>query len=163
MTDSTTSPTRHLLNNSEIWSGALWLAAALFVVWSGVRLEIGRINDPGSGFMIFYTGILMSLFAASILFNGITRGGASLGSLWANVSWRKPLVIILCLAAFAVALEPLGFLLSAIPLMLLLLRAIDPVRWPLAIPIGVLAPLAVWWALKKGLLIQLPSGIFDIG
>jgi putative tricarboxylic transport membrane protein len=47
--------------------------------------------------------------------------------------------------------------------MLLLLRAVDPVRWSLAIPIGLLAPLGVWWVLERLLLIQLPSGIFGIG
>ena len=47
--------------------------------------------------------------------------------------------------------------------MLLLLRLIDPVRWTLAIPIGLLSPLGVWWVLKHLLLIQLPSGIFEIG
>jgi putative tricarboxylic transport membrane protein len=47
--------------------------------------------------------------------------------------------------------------------MLLLLRLIDPVRWPLAIPIAVLVPLGMWWVLKRLLLIQLPSGIFEIG
>ena len=79
----------------------------------------------------------------------------------APIAWN--LVIIACLTAFSFALEPLGFLLSAIPLMLLLLRAIDPVRWTLAIPLAVLAPLGVWWVLKHALLIQLPSGIFEIG
>ena len=57
----------------------------------------------------------------------------------------------------------LGFLLSAIPLMLLLLRAVDPVRWTLAVPIAVLVPLGAWWVLKHVLLIQLPSGVFEIG
>ena len=52
---------------------------------------------------------------------------------------------------------------SAMSLLLLLLRVVDPVRWTLAIPIGVLAPLGVWWVLKRLLLIQLPSGIFGIG
>ena len=47
--------------------------------------------------------------------------------------------------------------------MLLLLRVIDPVRWTLAIPLAVLAPVGVWWVLKRGLLIQLPSGMFEIG
>jgi putative tricarboxylic transport membrane protein len=71
--------------------------------------------------------------------------------------------VIVCLAAFAVLLEPLGFLLAAIPLMLLLLRVIDPVRWTLAVPLAVLAPLVVWWVLKHALAIQLPSGMFGIG
>jgi hypothetical protein len=61
------------------------------------------------------------------------------------------------------ALDPLGFLLSSIPLMLLLLRVIDPVRWSLAVPIAVLVPLGMWWVLKRLLLIQLPSGTFEIG
>jgi putative tricarboxylic transport membrane protein len=79
------------------------------------------------------------------------------------VSWSKPLLVIVCLTAFSFALEPLGFLLSSIPLMLLLLRVIDPVRWTLAIPVAALVPLGMWWVLKRLLLIQLPSGLFEIG
>jgi putative tricarboxylic transport membrane protein len=37
------------------------------------------------------------------------------------------------------------------------------VRWSLTIPIAVLLPLGMWWVLKHLLLIQLPSGIFEIG
>jgi putative tricarboxylic transport membrane protein len=151
------------LNNSELWSGAAGLALAVFVIWQGVRLGIGSINDPGSGYVLFYTGILMVLFSLAIMIAGVTEGGATLGSLWAGARWTKPLVVIVCLAAFAVLLEPLGFLLAAIPLMLLLLRVIDPVRWTLAVPLAVLAPLVVWWVLKHALAIQLPSGMFGIG
>ena len=52
---------------------------------------------------------------------------------------------------------------ALIALMLLLLRVVDPVRWTLAIPIAVLVPLGMWWVLKRLLLIQLPSGMFEIG
>src|SRR5882757_8588222 len=141
------------LNNSELWGGLIGLALGIFVIRSGIKLKLGTINDPGSGYVLFYTGILMCLFALTIIIAAVTEGGP----------WTKPLVIIACLTAFSFALEPLGFLLSAIPLMLLLLRAIDPVRWTLAIPLAVLAPLGVWWVLKHALLIQLPSGIFEIG
>jgi hypothetical protein len=61
------------------------------------------------------------------------------------------------------ALDPFGFLLSSIPLMLLLMRLIDPVRWVLAIPVSVLVPTGMWWLLKHALGIQLPSGMFGIG
>jgi putative tricarboxylic transport membrane protein len=151
------------LNNSELWGGLIGLALGVFVIWSGLKLKLGSINDPGSGYVLFYTGLLMCVFAATIIFAAITEGGPTFGSRWEDTRWTKPLLVIACLTAFAFALEPLGFLLSAIPLMLLLLRVIDPVRWPLAIPIAVLAPLGVWWVLKRMLLIQLPSGIFEIG
>ena len=151
------------LNNSELWGGLIGLALGGFVIWSGLKLKLGTINDPGSGFVLFYTGILMCLFALTIIVSAVTEGGPSFASRWEGARWTKPLTIIACLTAFSFALEPLGFLLSAIPLMLLLLRAIDPVRWTLAIPLAVLAPLGVWWVLKRALLIQLPSGIFEIG
>lgn len=151
------------LNNSELWGGLVGLALGVFVVWSGYKLKIGGIHDPGSGFVVFYTGILMCLFAASIIVAAVTEGGPTIGSLWAGTRWTKPLIVTGCLTLFAFLLQPFGFLLSAIPLLLLLLRVIDPVRWTLAIPLAVLAPLCVWWVLKHGLLIQLPAGMFNIG
>ena len=71
--------------------------------------------------------------------------------------------MIACLVGFRWRSSRIGFLLSAIPLMVLLMRVIDPVRWSLAIPISFLVPFGMWWVLKRGLLIQLPSGIFGIG
>lgn len=151
------------LNNSELWGGLIGLALGGFVIWSGLKLKLGTINDPGSGYVLFYTGILMCVFAGSIIVSAVTEGGPTLASRWENARWSKPLLVIFCLIAFSFALEPLGFLLSSIPLMLLLLRLIDPVRWTLAVPIAVCVPLGMWWVLKKLLLIQLPSGLFGIG
>jgi putative tricarboxylic transport membrane protein len=151
------------LNNSELCGGLIGLALGGFVIWSGLKLKLGTINDPGSGYVLFYTGILMCVFAVTIIVGAVTEGGPTFGSRWENTRWTKPLVIIACLTAFSFALDPLGFLLSSIPLMVLLLRLIDPVRWSLAIPIAVLVPLGMWWILKHLLLIQLPSGIFEIG
>jgi putative tricarboxylic transport membrane protein len=160
MTDQT-RPFR--LNNSELWGGVLGLALGVFVIWSGLKLKLGTINDPGSGYVLFYTGILMCLFAASIVVAAVAEGGPTFGSRWDGARWTKPLAIIVSLIAYSIALDQLGFLVSTIPLMLLLLRVIDPVRWTLAVPLAVLAPLGVWWVLKHALLIQLPSGIFEIG
>jgi putative tricarboxylic transport membrane protein len=151
------------LNNSELWGGLAGFALGVFVIWLSFKLKIGTIHDPGSGYVLFYTGVLMCLFAATIAVAAVTEGGPTFGSRWEGARWTKPAVLIACLFVFCFALEPLGFLVSSIPLMLLLLRAIDPVRWPLAIPLAVLAPFGVWWVLKRVLLIQLPAGIFDIG
>ena len=161
MTDQSNVKLR--LNNSELWGGLIGLALGIFVIRSGIKLKLGTINDPGSGYVLFYTGMLMCVFAVTIIAAALTEGGPTFASRWEDTRWTKPLLIIACLTAFSFALDQVGFLLSAIPLMLLLLRVIDPVRWTLAIPIAVLTPLGVWWVLKRLLLIQLPSGIFEIG
>ena len=105
----------------------------------------------------------MCLFATAIIVAAFTEGGPTFGSRWENTRWTKPPLVIACLIAFSFALNPLGFLLSSIPLMVLLLRLVDPVRWQLTIPIALLVPLGMWWILKRLLLIQLPTGIFEIG
>lgn len=161
MGDKTNASSR--LNNSELWVGVAGFALGVFVVWSGVKFNIGTINDPGSGFVLFYTGILMCLFTASIAIGAVRDGGPAFGALWTGVLWTKPLIVILALVVFAVLFDTLGFLLASIPLLLFLLRTIDPVRWTVAIPLAVLTPLGCWWVLKRLLLIQLPSGIFGIG
>lgn len=151
------------LNNSEFWTGVIGLGLGVFVIRSGLKLKLGTINDPGSGFMLFYIGLLMCAFAVTIVLASVTEGGPTFGSRWEEARWSRPVLIIACLVAYAFALEPLGFLIATIPLMLLLLRIIDPVRWTLAVPLAVLAPLGVWWVLKHGLAIMLPSGVFEIG
>ncbi|RYX85345.1 MAG: tripartite tricarboxylate transporter TctB family protein [Bradyrhizobiaceae bacterium] len=161
MSSTTRPPFR--LNNSEFWTGVIGLGLGVFVIRSGLKLKLGTINDPGSGFMLFYLGLLMCAFAVSIILASVTEGGPTFGSRWEDVRWSKPVLIIVCLIAYAFALEPLGFLIATIPLMLLLLRIIDPVRWTLAVPLAILAPVGVWWVLKHGLSIMLPTGTFEIG
>ena len=150
-------------DNSELWSGAAGMALGVFVIWAGTNLGIGSVNDPKAGFVLFYAGILMCLFAFTIMIAALGEGGPTFRSLWADTRWTKPLIVIVCLVAFCVLFEPLGFLAASIPLLLLLLRVIDPVRWRLAIPLAVSIPLGAWWVLKHALLIQLPAGIFEIG
>ena len=151
------------LNNSELWGGLIGLGLGLFVIQSGLKLKLGTIHEPGPGFVLFYAGILICAFAATIMIAALTEGGPTFGSRWKDARWAKPVIVIACLTAFAFALDSLGFLLAAIPLTLLLMRLIDPVHWSLAVPISILVPAGMWWLLKQALGIQLPSGMFGIG
>src|SRR5882757_151848 len=65
MSDQTNVKLR--INNSELWGGLIGLALGVFVIWSGLKLKLGTINDPGSGYVLFYTGVLMCVFAITII------------------------------------------------------------------------------------------------
>jgi putative tricarboxylic transport membrane protein len=151
------------IDNTELWSGLVGLALSIFVVWSGYALKLGTINDPGSGYVMFYAGLLMVVFSLIILYGAIKDGGPTFLSLWRDVLWTKPLIVIALLVVFTLVFEMLGFLASTTLLLIALLRAIDPVPWARAIPIAILVPLVCWYVLQKLLLIQLPSGILNIG
>ena len=46
------------LNNSELWGGLIGLGLGIFVIRAGLKLKLGTINDPGSGYVLFYTCLL---------------------------------------------------------------------------------------------------------
>jgi putative tricarboxylic transport membrane protein len=151
------------MNNAELVGGMAWLLAGVFTVWAGLDLRVGTLDAPGSGFLLFWVGLLMCGFSLSIMAGGVRRGGATIASLWAGTRWTKVAIVIASLAVYAVLFERLGYLLATLPLMLVLLRAVDPVRWTVAVPVAAVATIGSWWVLKRLLLIQLPSGMFEIG
>jgi putative tricarboxylic transport membrane protein len=151
------------IDNTELWSGLVGLAVSIFVVWSGYSLKLGTINDPGSGYVMFYAGLLMIVFSLIMLYSAVKDGGPTFLSLWRDVLWTKPLLVIGLLIAFTLVFETLGFLASTTILLIALLRVIDPVPWTRAIPIALLVPFICWYVLQKLLLIQLPSGVLGIG
>ncbi|MEZ5765988.1 MAG: tripartite tricarboxylate transporter TctB family protein [Xanthobacteraceae bacterium] len=151
------------IDNTELWSGLVALAFSLFVIWSGIDMGMGSITDPGSGYVLVYAGLLMILFSVIMLYSAVKDGGPTFLSLWRDVLWTKPLIVIALLIAFTLAFETVGFLISTTILLIVLLRVIDPVPWVRAISIAVLVPLVCWYVLVKLLLIQLPSGVFQIG
>ena len=151
------------INNAELWGGAIWFAISLFVLDQGRKLGLGSVNAPGMGFMLFWIGVVMAGLSLGVAIQAIKNEGPSVRALWSGTRWVKTLIVIVTFGVYGFAFSSLGFLLSTIPLMLVLLRAIDPVRWEIAIPLAFGAPLLVWWVLQTLLQIQLPNGVFEIG
>lgn len=151
------------INNAELWGGAVWFAISLFVIDQGRRLGLGSVGAPGMGFAMFWIGLFMAGLSLAVAVRSLSGEGASVRALWAGTRWRKTLIVIVTFVVYAIAFSRLGFLLSTIPLMLVLLRAVDPVRWTLALPLAFGVPLLIWWVLKALLQIQLPGGWFEVG
>jgi putative tricarboxylic transport membrane protein len=149
------------MRSSEFWGGLFWLVLGAGVAWSGLDLGLGRLNEPGSGFMLFWLGVLMIGLAASVVLKGALAGGAPITALWAGTRWGKVLLVIAVLLAFAVLFERLGFIPGALLLLLVLMFLVDPVSWKVAIPVSLVAVLGVWVALTKWLKIQLPAGLLN--
>ncbi len=148
--------------NVQLLGGLAWLAVGLFVAWSGHDLGVGSPRDPGGGFLMFWAGLLMAGLAASVASGSLAgrrRGPGTTG----GVRWGKVLAVVACLSAYAAAFETLGFLAATLPLMLALLRLVDPVRWTVALPVALGATLGVWWVVQGVLGVQLPKGVFEIG
>src|SRR5688572_4489209 len=100
------------VNNAELWGGAIWFAASLFVIEQGRRLELGTVNQPGMGFMMFWLGLAMAAMSLGIAVQAIRGEGASVRSLWAGTRWTKTVIVVATFLLYALAFTRLGFLLS---------------------------------------------------
>lgn len=147
-----------MVRRAEFWGGLFWLAFGAFITWQGWLLELGTLREPGSGFVFFWLGLMIAVFAVVITLDGVRGEGPLLADLWRGARWRNVLMVILALIAFGFLFEGLGFVLCSLALLLFLMTFVDPVKPVLSIPISVVAAVGVWYVLEKVLLVQLPKG-----
>ena len=148
-----------MIRNTEFWGGIFWLAVGNFIVWQGYKLGLGRLNDPGSGFALFWIGAIVVGLAFLVLAGAFKGGGVDITTLWDGTRWGKVLFVLALLLVFGFVFEPIGFIPCTLALLLALMFLIDPVDWRIAIPVSFIATFGVWWVLTKALKIQLPAGI----
>lgn len=144
-----------------MWGGLVWLAFGIFIAVQGYELGLGEAREPGSGFAIFWLGLFMAAFAASIVLSAIKNGSEDIASLWHGTRWPKVFLIIALLLIFGFMFETIGFVLCSLILLLVLMRFVDPVPWPTALIVSVGATFGIWYAMNKLLLIQLPNGLLE--
>lgn len=147
-----------MLRRAELWGGLFWLGIGAFIAWQGWLLELGSLREPGSGFVFFWLGLIISAFAVFIAVDGVRGRGPLLNEMWRGARWRNVLLVVLALIAFGFLFERLGFVICSLALLLFLMTVVDPVRPVLSIPISVIAAVGVWYVLEKMLLVQLPKG-----
>jgi putative tricarboxylic transport membrane protein len=150
--------------NADRVSGLFWLAVGLFTIYGSIRLGLGTLHEPGSGFLPFLAGGFISLVAMIVFLQSFIRWRGvplNLTVLWKDVNWHRSVIIGLLTLGFIIALEGLGFFLTSFFLLFLLFKWVEKFSWGKAIIIPVLT-LGVTYLLFNILLkATLPKGIFS--
>jgi putative tricarboxylic transport membrane protein len=148
----------------DVASAVVWLAVGVGVVWSGWQLELGSVSDPGSGFLLFWVGVIMVGLAAAILAGALRRPrDPAAPRLFSGLAWGKAAVVVATLSAYALALPWLGFVLTAAAALVVLFRAVEPQRWWIAVTGATASALAAYLVFKVWLGAQLPAGVLGLG
>lgn len=150
--------------NAQVVAAVAWAGLGSFLVWAGRDLGIGTLTEPQSGFLVFWGGAAVVAFALWVGIEAILASRPDgLASLWSGLRWGKVIIVVGLLVAYGALLSSLGFIPATLPLLLALLRVVDPVRWDLAAAVAVGATVGVWWVLERLLSIQLPKGVLGLG
>ncbi len=153
------------MKSKDIVSSLFWMAMGVGVCYGGVDLELGTLHDPGSGFMFFWVGAIMSGLSLFIFIRAMRDKGKAgeMKILWSQVKWKKNIYVLAALFLYAYAFSHLGFILSTVPLLIFLFKAVEPQRWSVAILGAILSVLTSYAVFQLWLGAQLPRGFLGIG
>ncbi len=103
-------------------SCVVWLVISVFVGITSVRLGIGTLRNPGSGFILFGTSILLAIAAAVLFGTGFLKKyrAARPADVWKGRNWGKNIIVIAALIAYCLTLRMLGYVFATFGLMLVM-------------------------------------------
>jgi putative tricarboxylic transport membrane protein len=151
------------VNRADLGSGLFWAALALYVCYAGWSLELGSVHDPGSGFMIFWVGVIMLLLALIVVAGAVRRRPGEGPQLAWGARWKKVVMVVALLVGYAWALSWLGFIGTTFLLLIVLFKFVEPQRWSVAVGGAVASALIAYAVFHLWLGAQLPAGILDLG
>ncbi len=139
------------------------IGLAAFVLLEAGKLAFGSVRVPRTAFFPVILATLLLILSLILL--GQALRGAPTGRGPERIEaegWYRIAATLVTLVGFALALERLGFLLSTLLLMVLLLRAIESLAWHKVLAVALVTSLVAYAIFSWLLGIPLPAGILGI-
>ncbi|MET4386570.1 lysylphosphatidylglycerol synthetase-like protein (DUF2156 family) [Bradyrhizobium sp. F1.4.3] len=134
--------------------GIVLMALALFALWASSDLQGMRGFSFGAGTAPRMFGGLLVALGAGIALTGLLTDGPAM----AHYSWRGPLFVMASIVFFALAIRPLGVVVSAFTSFLIAAMGTHETRWIETIIVG--ACLTLGCALLFPYVLGLPMPMF---
>ncbi|OKO76783.1 tripartite tricarboxylate transporter TctB family protein [Bradyrhizobium sp. NAS96.2] len=134
--------------------GLAMMAVALFALWASSDLQGMHGFSFGAGTAPRMFAVLLLLLGGAVALVGILKDGPHI----AAYSWRGPLFVSAAIVFFAVAIRPLGLVVSAFAAFLIAALGSHETRWLEAIIVG--ACLTLGCALLFPYVLGLPMPMF---
>jgi hypothetical protein len=134
--------------------GIVLMALALFALWASSDLQGMRGFSFGAGTAPRMFGGLLVALGAGIALTGLLTDGPAM----AHYAWRGPLFVMISIVFFALAIRPLGVVVTAFTSFLISAMGTHETRWVEAIIVG--ACLTLGCALLFPYVLGLPMPMF---
>ena len=146
-------------------AGIFWMAIGLFASVHAYQLGLGRLRQPGPGFIFFLSGLGLTCLSIANLVTSYrkqSKEGETGPPLWRGLRWHKALLVLAALAAFGCFLNIAGFLLSTFLLMVFLFKGVEPTKWWIAIASSLITILLSYLLFVKWLEVPFPMKYFGL-
>lgn len=140
---------------------------SIIICSASVKLGIGELKNPSTGFMPFFTSSLLFSLSIIILIKNFIKEDESGDKkpLFVRENFQRPISLVIGLTGYIFLLKIFGYLITTFLLIFLMLFILDPKLkncwWYLVI--GATASYLSFLVFCKWLQVELPVGMFHIG
>jgi len=139
-------------------AAAVFFLIAAFAAVKAFAIGFGSFTEPGPGFFPFWLAVAMASAAAVYYAANLGQDGSP-RPLWTAGTLRRPAWAGVVIAAFAAAIEPLGFCTATFLLFAAWLRLVEGKKWGRASLVAVIGAALTWGLFALLLGLPLPRGL----
>ena len=118
--------------NTNRLSSLFWSSLGFSAIYGSIKIGLGTVREPGSGFLPFIASIAISLFGLIIFIQSRGRDegkNRSLASLWQGLRWKRPLAVCVITVGYILLFERLGFAIATFLFLMSLLKGMESLAW----------------------------------
>jgi putative tricarboxylic transport membrane protein len=147
------------MRKNNLISSLFFAVCGLLITAGSLRMPIGRLGEPGPGFLPLIVGILLALMSLTLFINSLRlkTTDEKVFGLDRKEQFRV-FTTSLSLIIYAVALRPLGFVLVTFILLVFLFRVIGKLNWKISIAGPILTTFFFYLLFDVWLEVQFPMG-----
>jgi hypothetical protein len=148
-----------VMRRYDLSSSLFWLMFAILIIIASLRLPVGTVGNPGSGFFPLVIGCLLGMTSAILFIHTIRRNFVEKKPFWVNEKkWYIVVTTIISLLIYAVVLTRFGFLLTTFLLLVFLFKVIGELNWKISLCGATLSSLFFCLLFQVLLNIEFPVG-----
>ena len=155
-----------MMKHRDTASGLFWLVIGIGLsVWTLTSYEIGRLTQPGTGYLPLSLGILLILLSLILLVAQMKKSpGARQAVPPADRSggWKKVVYTVGVLIVAAFFFERVGYLPTFFCLIVLLMKGVEQQSWKRILLTALLTSVGVYVVFILLLEVQLPRGFLGV-
>ena len=99
------------MGKSDRISESFWLLFSLFISYESYKLGLGTVNQPGPGFLFFWTGIVVAILAITVIVKSLKKFSQEevTDKAFGRSNVKKVVFVLVALFLYAFLMEWLGF------------------------------------------------------
>ena len=134
----------------------LWILLGLAIASLSSRYTLIDTAGPGGGFLPLATGLIIAVCGLFLMFSSADTEPED----WPAASvWLRMATIVAGLAAIAIVMPYLGFILTVVPVMIVLMQAVERQSWITVLSVSIVSTFAVYFLFTRLLGTALPRGL----